>query len=65
MAIPYDPNATCPKCGAGDMNVKFCAQCPESAAGEHLHNTCKRCGFRRLMCTKDSTPPPDRKTLLG
>ena len=56
---PYDPDATCPKCGHDDIMTvhhKFGRQstvCSPSVSayfrdmpeGEHLHRTCRRCRY--------------------
>jgi predicted nucleic-acid-binding Zn-ribbon protein len=50
---PYDPDATCPKCGCQQVNTYYCTdytpwyrerrnRCP---GGEHLHRACSRCRY--------------------
>lgn len=46
-AMTLAPNAAgdqCPKCGSVDLKKKYCARCV-AVVGEHLHVTCKTCGF--------------------
>lgn len=48
---PFDPNATCPKCGGGEVTTVFVRRAYWSdyggvqPDGEHLARTCTACGY--------------------
>ena len=45
----YRENATCPKCGGGDVGVLWCSGCYRYKRGDHdkerMHRTCRRCHY--------------------
>ena len=61
---PYDPDATCPKCGDG--NVTCAHHTPgrtpldmDQYRGECLDRTCTRCNFRWHEACIDAQPPKE------
>ncbi len=63
---PFNEGATCPKCGHDDISTRYCKDrrpvelCWPYVTGEHLHRTCKRCGFEWLegcLDAEDSNDP--------
>ncbi len=54
---PYDANASCPKCGHGDIGTIFvarlvvgcmrldCLYGPGGTSDEHMHRDCRRCSY--------------------
>ncbi len=52
---PYDPVATCPKCGHDDIDTAYvkyggrygmpCESWSQIAEREHLHRHCRRCHY--------------------
>jgi len=49
----------CPKCDTGsfDRELEWCVGCEELEAVEHLHVSCKKCGYDRLAMCHDWEPP--------
>jgi len=70
---PFDPEATCPKCGHDDVRLRFSSglspwtggcssECPSAWSGEHLDRRCKRCGYKwteRVAAERDADVAPD------
>lgn len=48
---PFDPEATCPKCGHGDIATTYHEEevpldpCWNRVEGEHHDRYCRRCGY--------------------
>lgn len=53
---PFDPDASCPKCGHRVVGIAYCrhpkvfSDCDHlihygARIGEHMHRTCKQCGY--------------------
>lgn len=47
---------SCPKCGAPDTAMTFCAGCTLAGVRGHLHRTCPRCKYTFMQACKDEVP---------
>lgn len=55
---PFDPEATCPKCGNNYVTHRYCSGHPMSNPfcphGEHIDRRCGGCGYSWYERTLDS-----------
>lgn len=70
---PFNEQAACPKCGHTDISTQFrsfystfvgCVSgCPDE---EHMHRTCRNCGYRWPEACRDENPAtPEPRGLYG
>ena len=64
----FNHSRKCSKCGSGDINTQFhramyfSQQCTwgsnAKSSAEHMHRSCRRCGYDWLEVPLDNSPSP-------